>query len=317
MRQIDKELNDAPAPERIQLWTVLDRYTSWLERLDDKDRQRIESASDTTEKIKIIKELRQREWVSHLPKAQRDWLGRAALKDRAAQIEQLRRAEKERRAEWSRALREQNDVAPPRVAQAFWEQVRLYEVKSLYPALNPIERKELDRAAHLSWPEHARKLRELAARYGPIKVPPAEHLGVIRLQDVGLGMPPLGGGFMGRRGGGGHHMEGDVVWHLLPLQGRWPDFALEVDRLAKEGKMRRPTKLLGPCTPQEFVPPVRQFIDELRKDPAAARKLDEAKGKWPDYPFAVMSLAREKNLKVPGTYLPDSKEDWNPIKGQE
>jgi len=104
---------------------------------------------------------------------------------------------------------------------------------------------------------------------------------------------------------------------LAELQGRWPEFALEMDKQAKSNRrIRLPDKPLGPCKPEEFVAPVRQFIDELRTDPAAAKKLDDARGKWPDYPLAIMSLAKEKNKRVPGTFLPGSKEFWDQAKLQ-
>src|SRR5262249_10062963 len=115
-----------------------------------------------------------------------------------------------------------------------------------------------------------------------------------------------------------HHgeMEGSSR-KLIELQGRWPDFALEFDKQARNNRrIRMPDKPLGPCKPDEFVAPVRQFIDELRTDPTAAKKLDEARGKWPDYPFAIMSLAKEKNKRVPGTYLPGAKDFWDQAKSQ-
>ena len=44
------------------------------------------------------------------------------------------------------------------------------------------------------------------------------------------------------------------------------------------------------------------------------KRLDEAEGKWPDYPFAVMELAKEQNKPVPGTYLPGPEQFWEKAK---
>ena len=102
---------------------------------------------------------------------------------------------------------------------------------------------------------------------------------------------------------------------LRELQGRWPNFALELDRVAKARKVALPDKPLGPCKPGAFIKDVQDFIDkELRTDAAAAKKLDEAQGKWPEYPQAVMQLAKEKKQRVPGTFLPGSKEFWERAK---
>ena len=101
---------------------------------------------------------------------------------------------------------------------------------------------------------------------------------------------------------------------LPDLVGRWPDFALELDRVAHARKVPLPEKPLGPCRPEDFVKEVQGFVKDLRKDPAAGKKLDEAAGKWPDYPFAVMQLAKEKKKQVPGTFLPGSKEFWEQAK---
>ena len=43
-------------------------------------------------------------------------------------------------------------------------------------------------------------------------------------------------------------------------------------------------------------------------------RLKAAEGKWPDYPQAVVKLAAEHGLTVPGTTLPGSPEQWNKVR---
>jgi hypothetical protein len=309
LRQVDEELNDEAPAARARLWAVLFRYTAWLERLDEKDRQQIESAPDAEKKLQVIKGLREAEWLAHLPRADREQIDAAAPADRPALIASLRKREHDKRNQWQLAFRMQGDAAPPRMPADVWPRVRLYVDKSLIPSLTQAEREELRKASLSGGPEHAQKLMALAEKH-PVLVPPSEHVGVIWLNQL----PETFRQALFGRPGKSRGFEGRVFKELRDLQGRWPDFALSVERQATNRKVALPEKPLGPCTQEEFVPAVRKFIDELRKDPAAAKKLDEAQGKWPDYPFAVMELAREKNRKVPGTFLPGSKEVWDKAK---
>jgi hypothetical protein len=306
LKHFDEDLNDEPPAARARLWGALTRYAAWLERLEDKERQQIESAADSAKKLEIIKALREREWVSHLAKASRERIEQATADDRPKLIEQLRQKERQRRAEWQAALRMQEEAVPPPGQPDFWPQVQMYINRSLRPTLTLGERDELHRAYLRSWADYAQQLTSLAEKH-PILVPPAERIGAQYLRDLPNGylqsllVKPKG------KDGEAHTIRN--------LQGRWPDFALEVARAAHARKISLPDKPLGPCKPEEFVPVVQRFINtELRKDSAIAKKLDEAQGKWPDYPLAVMSLAREKRLRVPGTFLPGPKSYWDQAK---
>jgi hypothetical protein len=311
LRQVDEELNDEPPAVRARLWAVLFRYTAWLDRLDEKDRRQIEEAPDAEKKLEIIKRLREAEWVAHLARADRDRIEAAAPAERAALIETFRKKEHERRAQWQTAFRAQSEPVQPRtMPDNFWRALRLYEERSLIPTLTHTERDQLRKAAASSWPEHAQVLTALAEKY-PIVVPPAERVGVASFRDL---PPGFAQHLRGGKPGKGKEPGGP---RLVDLQGRWPDFALALDRIAKNRKVALPDKPLGPCKPEEFVPRVQALIKELREDPAAAKKLDEAQGKWPDYPFAVMELAKEKKKPVPGTFLPGPPEFWDKAKAPQ
>jgi hypothetical protein len=294
---------------RARLWAVLDRYTAWLERLDEKDRRQIESAPDTAKKLDIIRALREREWVGHLARAERERIDQAAPEERAKQIEQLRQKERQRRADWQAALRMQEEAVPPRGQPDFWPQVQMYVNKSLNPTLTLTERDELRKAYLRSWPEYAQQLTALAEKH-PIQVPPGERPGLQAIKELPQGYLQS----LTVRPGKPKDAEGQK---LRNLQGRWPNFALEVVHLAREKKAALPEKPFGPCKPEEFLPVVQKFIAELRKDAAAAKKLDEAQGKWPEYPFAVMELAKAKGRRVPGTFLPGDKAYWEQAKAAQ
>jgi hypothetical protein len=308
MRDFDEQLHEEDPTTQARLWAVLDRYATWLDHLDEKDRQEIESAGD--HKLNVIKSLREREWIAHQPKGWRDRLDGAPPAERAALIESRRREERKRLAEWQKALRLQNDPIQRFAEPDLRPELQLYVEKSLLPTLNLDERRRLS-AAQSDWPRYAALLKEFSERH-PVRVPPSEKPGKRTIDDLpeslqrGLRLR----GDRGGRGGRGMGGMGDPETRAVRMkQGLWPDFALAVVDLAKKRNvtLREP---LGPCTPEEFVPPVQDFIKELRKDGEAAKRLDDAQGKWPDYPFAVMELAKEKKKRVPGTYLPGPPGFW-------
>jgi hypothetical protein len=306
LEAIDEELNDEPPAVRARLWAVMDRYTAWLDHLSPGDRQQVESAPDAAKKLEVIRALRERDWLGHQARAERERIERAAPEERAKLIEHLRQKERDRRAEWEAALRMQEPVVPPRGQPEFWPAVQLYVNKSLIPTLTPDERAELRKAYLRSWPEYAQQLTALAEKH-PILVPPGEKPGVTAMKDLPQGYLRS----LMVRPGKPRDAEGQK---LTNLQGRWPNFALEVVHLAERKKAALPDKPMGPCKPEDFLPGVQRFIGELRKDPAAAQKLDAALNRWPDYPFAVMELAKARGRRVPGTFLPGPPAYWEQAK---
>jgi hypothetical protein len=315
VRLLDEQLNEEPPAVRARLWAVLDRYNAWLKGLDEKDRQRVDAAPDTDKKLDVIRGLREREWVSHLARAERERIEQAAPEERPKLVEAVRQKERKKRADWQTALRQQGEAPPPQMQANLWPRVRQYEEKALVPTLSEKERNELAKAALSSWPEHALKLTELSQRH-PILLPPSEQVGVVKFADPVL--PPNYALQLFGKQPRPKEGEGRRLHELRELQGRWPNFALELDKVAKARKAALPDKPLGPCEPGAFIKDVQDFINkELRTDAAAAKKLDEAQGKWPDYPQAVMQLAKEKKQRVPGTFLPGPREFWERAKAPQ
>jgi len=74
IRKLDRDLQEEDLARQAKLWRVMERYAHWLERLSDDDRKRVESASDGRERLRIVKEIRARQWLEQLPKADQDKL---------------------------------------------------------------------------------------------------------------------------------------------------------------------------------------------------------------------------------------------------
>src|SRR5207248_8639062 len=72
IRQLDRQLQEEDSQTQARLMCALAAYTSWLMRLPESDRQHIQSAASAEERLKIVREIRQQQWLQTLPRAQQD-----------------------------------------------------------------------------------------------------------------------------------------------------------------------------------------------------------------------------------------------------
>src|SRR5206468_1899082 len=66
LRRLDQELHQQDPLTQKRLWDVLERYSAWLERLSPGDRRRVNAVSGT-ERIAVIKEIRDQQWIGNQP----------------------------------------------------------------------------------------------------------------------------------------------------------------------------------------------------------------------------------------------------------
>jgi hypothetical protein len=297
LRDLDRGLRALDRPTQAHLWAVLERYADWLEHLPEEDRRQVEAASDSAERLRVIKALRQREWLARLPRAVRERVQKAPEgPERDALLANLRTEERRWRQEWQMALRPPEPppapFRPTRLSE-FGPEVQEYVQKSLLPSLPEEQRKHL--AAEEGKPRlaYATALMHLAERH-PTPLPPANTVGVV---NAG-GLPrPYRERVLPK-------LIDKELKELQTVEGRWPDYALALTLASGKHRLGRPGKPLGPTTPEGYTPAVQELIKLLARDPEAAAALDRVKGFWPEYPRTVMRLAAERGLRVPGTYLP-------------
>src|SRR5205807_1635995 len=67
LRKLDRDLHDEDSATYARLQRVLERYSNWLLRLPETERKQLESTTDLKERLRLIKEIRQRQWISRLP----------------------------------------------------------------------------------------------------------------------------------------------------------------------------------------------------------------------------------------------------------
>lgn len=324
LRTLHQKLSDPATPDRPALLRTLDGYAVWLARLSEADRRRVLDAPPE-DRLEAVRQVREKWWRDGLPQTRKEALGHTADPEEKQALRQAYRGQEEaRRAEWEFAQRQWKEMTGkdkpwPFSDPALAPQVDAY-IQSAFgidPTNLPTadkdkkpERVELKPECRLTQQEviELRERREAATQsgywftYGAL---------LLRLADKYPTLPrPRAGEPVVRPDqlkGKGYPLPKEAV-RVGALRGKWPDFALEVVRVTKESKEAK-AEPLGPCRPDDFPEPVKQFV--LTKLTDQDRKgLDKHLGKWPDYPQEVLKLAREKNLSVPEVTLPGEPDKW-------
>jgi hypothetical protein len=302
LRQLDRQLHELDPATQQRLWAVLERYSVWLERLPPADRRRVLAAADPAERLRIIRALRERQWLDRLPRRQREQLLLLPAEKRAERIAELRRKERDERRRWAQPQPKAPQQRPRRVGELPAD-VQRFLHEQLWPRLSATERTQL-RKAEGRWPDLPRTVLQLAERYPVLPALPPPYVLVTRYENlplrVRLALPRTA---LRSRG----------IWEELKAhQGPWPDFALALSRTPYA---RRKGKLpaLGASRPEEFPPAVRDFLANTlplhlgRGEADALRKLE---GRWPEYPLRLHELARRHRLVIPGMSLPGPRQLW-------
>jgi hypothetical protein len=304
LRKLDRDFHKLEAPARERLWRVLERYNLWLEQLPEEERRQIEAA-DPGHRLRLIREVRQRQWIERLPARVRDDLLKLPADKRQQRVAQLQKEEQRHRREWQQPL-----VLRPRTPRytqlkEFPQSVQDFVRNALLPSLDEDEKKRLQQADGGRWPELARTILELSERHPVLPALPGGK--IICFQDLP--------GPAKRMVGGRAQLEKRTeAWQKLKrVEGRWPAWALTFHDLLTVPQ-RKQLPPLGASRPGEFSQAVQTFIDKQllpALKPPARQRLAGAEGKWPEYPRLLLELAHRHNLHVPGMSLPGPRELWD------
>ena len=298
LRDLDARLNAGDEARRAKLWTVLERYGDWLDRLPEETRRRVLDAPDTAARLALIRALRKKEWIDRLPKKDRDELAKLPEAARTKRIARMRSEERRRKSgerfmakEWMKAKLSE---MPP--------EVRAFVKGHLVPALPAAEKAALLKAEG-KWPAYPRKLLELTEDYlllRPVAGVPTGNASLPNDLRRRLNAPP----------------KDKKTLNALRRAEGWPAFALALAKACKAAKIAPPP--LGACRPGDYPAAARAFIDKklmpaLSKAEREALKADL--GHWPEYPHRLEATARRKGLLIPGVSLPGSPELWQAARG--
>jgi hypothetical protein len=288
LRQLDRALREKDSVTQRRMWDVMDRFTAWLDRLPEESRRRVEEAPTRDERLRIIKELREQEFVRRLPRKVQDDLEKMAPEKRAAEVARLRKEERLLRKAWN-----PRPTNPVRLDELTLDQQRYYE-KVLKPKLNQLEKAELERAEG-QWPTFAKTLLDLVDRHqltGPTRYDtlPAEARAVLPWNSK---------------------LKEPQKTSLKRAEGKFPDFGVTFMKVLAQHPKAHLTKAPGPSRPEELAPIHRAFVvDQLMPllDNAEKEELKKAEEKWPDYAQKLLELAGKHKREIPLLEFPGARE---------
>jgi hypothetical protein len=318
--KLDADLHAQDSATQARLRDVLARYANWLKRLPEKDRRRIQEAASGRERLKRIQEIRQRQRIESLPRAQRVELKGIAERTRAARLAVFRQQQRQFREDWHVALNAREALLAPIRHPNYPLPVSLTDLSDaeqtfvreyLRPRLTAEEAARLDKAQE-QWPLFPRTLVELADRY-PLALPGPR--GPKNFTELPTEVRRR---FIRKveRDGKNKFEPQPFVRALTP---RWPDFASQLVEALNSKKFkasRRPLSVyeLWPsrerdlsATTHEFL--LKKLLPVLDKD--EKELLRKAEGHWPAYPSTIQALAARHYLSVPWQTLPGGRKRWD------
>ncbi len=149
VRRLDHDLQDEDAATRVRLVGVMERYALWLSRLPETDRQRIRAAPAGPERLRVVRDVLEKQWLDNLPPGRKEQLAKATDVERPRLIDRWHREERERQLDRDRQLRVAEEMAilgaPERMRQ-FREDVQKFVKTDLEPKLNAKEKNRLTQA---------------------------------------------------------------------------------------------------------------------------------------------------------------------------
>lgn len=321
LRKLDDDLARQEPDRQTHLLNVLERYAVWLDRLPDGYRREVLTAPAAIERLETIRLVKARLWRETLPAAVRDRIQEAVGPARDQLIADRKSQDTQRKLLWDAAKQDWASIRSDRRPWPFdndglTRQVDEYVDKVLKPRLTGTERGDLEQirreaAANPDWfkwylyGSYVTRLADQHPMY-----PEAAGGKVVKSRDD-LTRP-----FLVQLAKSGGTARKQLVNH--PAGGKWPDFALAVWAEANELKVPIPAGMvLGPNKPAEYVPAVRDFLDnDLSKRLTKAERDELAKaeqGTWPDHSRKLLDLARKYDLSVPGVSLPGEPARWDQV----
>jgi hypothetical protein len=301
LRRLHAEFIDLGPEDQARFMRVMQTYNAWLARRPEADRERIQSAPTAAERLEVIRELREREWVESLPRPYRDEYAKLEDDARRQRIQEWRTEEAERKEDWVLAQRHWNEYPQGKVPQMFLNegrgQIETF-VGHLRENLSEAERKELDdaRVGAEDFGNYFWYAREIVRLSDPVKA-------YLRERDPQF------------------RKKGDDVRELRKFNGRWPEYAVELTRHCQKNNLKLPVPL-GDCRKEDMPNEVKLFLDralepQLKKTDAGRAELDaltKAQGSWPEYPRMIMDLAKKYKMPVPGWTLPGPQQAWDRLR---
>jgi hypothetical protein len=145
VNKLDQDLQEEDAATRARLHGVMERYALWLSRLPDADRARVQSAAAGQERLRVVRDVVEKQWMDGLPPARKAQLARSSEAERAKLIEQWHDEDRARQRERMFALRDTMFPVQTERFRQLRDDVQKFVKSDLEPRLSPRERDALGR----------------------------------------------------------------------------------------------------------------------------------------------------------------------------
>jgi hypothetical protein len=317
LRRLHAEFTQLPLEEQAHLTRVMQAYNAWLAKLPDADRQRVFAAPTAADRLDEIRKLRERDWVDTLPKPFRDEYATLDPDGRHEKVQQWRTEDAERHEEWALAQRNWAENPPGKIPPIFQGDSRPLEefVAHLSENLTDGEKRSLEEARaevpngnYFAYPRQIVRL--------------ADQHPIFPWKEVGpkdwKSLPDEVKESLGKQDPAHFDKIENLPKELRKAQGRWPEFAAELVAYCKGHDLALPNQFGAARKsemPAEVIPAINLIEAQLRKQGEAGKAelktLEDAQGKWPDYPKLVMELARRDKSPIPGWTLPGQSGFWD------
>jgi hypothetical protein len=146
VRRLEKDIQEEDPATRARLVGVMERYALWLSHLSEADRKLVQAAPAGPERLRVVHEVMEQQWLDGLPAARKAQLANATEAERTTVITRWHNEERQRNLERTLTLRATQEMAilgQDERMKVFREQVATYVKNELEPKLTPKELKRL------------------------------------------------------------------------------------------------------------------------------------------------------------------------------
>jgi hypothetical protein len=311
LRELDSQLHDEDSATRARLMRTLEEYGAWLTKLPAADRQRVLGTADADERIKIIRELKEKQWFQQLPAVYRQQYQAAPDAEKKKLIAQWKQEEQKRREDRTEVRRwevlTQERPFQMMADEGFRNELVDFVSNRLFPMLSTKEKETLKnleemRRGPMPWMPWMRAVENLSSAHPVLALKPKPTRKNELPDEYQQALDNL--------------PSGADKTAVNRSEGKWPDYAIEVTKLLRSWKA--PIKAqLGPSTAREISTKVSPWVDSTlvkALTEGERDKLKKAEGRWPEYPQTLHELARKHRLPIPDLSPPGEQSLWDFVK---
>jgi hypothetical protein len=307
IRQLDRSLHEEDSATQARLFRIMEAYTGWLTRLNAFDQARVLRATSNSDRLAVIREIRDRQWRERLPQAQALNLRSASPEQYTKLADDIRRQQLQRNQEWQGA-RLAWDVETVFNRDPI-DELRRFVNTRLRPMLTPAELRQLnDLENSLDVPRLRMQwfflVHELSGRHPVLSLNPLPRQLIEAPKEYQQAFAKI-------------NAQDQEAFRKRATLGTTPQFAIELTEFLRTSGVA-PKEQLGPCRSNDLPEMTRKVVESLMRKSELTRDEREsvrlAEGRWPDYMRAILQVARVHRVYLPEFSVPFDPRKWDAMK---